>query len=533
MDKSTRRQFLIAGSSLMAAGALANYRIPQAGAQDTVAPKRGGDLTILWTSDFVSMDPIHSNGTTRAAIYDWLFAWRPDETGIFTVQPYLATEWTTTDTAITIKLRDDVTFHDGSPLTAEVVRWNIARMVQNETSYAANYFPAIDPDNPATVIDDHTVQINTTRPSASILVNLSDVTLETAIVSKQAADDHGEDWLQQNPVGSGPFKFVSWTSGDSLKVTRNENYWQMGADGQPLPYVDSINYRIIVSIDTEFAEMRAGTSDFMRNLPGRNVSTAKGLSDVTYYDAPLLGLRRQYFFNATRPPFQDNLKLRQAFHHAIDRDSIAKALGGDLGLPLPYEFVPGTLGYSTDVPFYDFNLDTAKQLIAESGVELPLQTTLTVHSRDTDQQQAQIIQAMVKEIGIDLQIEVLEDVAWGEKVRVSADYEVATRQSGTQADPTAFLLLTWAPSGNSAYSRADVPGLLDLIAQADATYDQNERQQLFVQAQGLMYESAWFGYMWYENGNVLAHKRVQGMPIANDAPAIWGALREWEWWINE
>lgn len=532
--RASRRHLIAGAGGLAAASMLASPRTLWARpSQQDGGITRGGNLTIMWTSDFVSMDPIHSNGTTRAAIYDWLLAWRPNENGQFEAQPMLATEWEIGDNAITFTIRDGVTFHDGSELNAEVVAWNLNRMLQTEGSYAATYFPAVDAENPAEVIEPMKVRLNLTRPSAGILTALSDVTLETAIVSKQAVDDNGEDYLKTNPVGTGPFKFVEWQSGNSLKVERNENYWQIGEDGEPMPYVDSVEYRIIIAVSTEFAEMRAGTADFMRNVPGRDVPAAQNIEDAVYLQAPFGGLRRQYFFNSNKGPFMDSLELRQAFHHAIDREAIARALGAELGQPLPYEFVPGTLGYDESVPFYEFDQEKARALIAESGVPTPIDVVLTVHSRELDQQQAQIIQAMANEVGFNVTLDVVEDVAWGEQVRVNNDFEMATRQSGTQADPTNFLLNTWATEGNSAYHRADVPGLLDLIRQADSSYDQEERHNLFVEAQQLMHESAWIGYMWYENGNVLINDRVQNYPTLDGQSMTWGSLREWEWWISE
>jgi len=179
------------------------------------------------------------------------------------------------------------------------------------------------------------------------------------------------------------------------------------------------------------------------------------------------------------------------------------------------------------VPVYEFNLDKAKQLIQASGVTTPLEVRMTVHSREQDVQQAQMIQQMVDKIGVKLNLDVVERVAWGEKVRIQNDFQMASRQSGVAVDPTDDLLVTWAEGGNSAYHRAKVPGLIDTLHQADAEYDQAKRQALFIQAQKLMYDSAWFGYIWFEPGNFLVHNRIQGFP------ATWGSLRESEWWINE
>ena len=100
-------------------------------------------------------------------------------------------------------------------------------------------------------------------------------------------------------------------------------------------------------------------------------------------------------------------------------------------------------------------------------------------------------------------------------------------QSPSVTDPSLDLLQTWAESGNSAYHRAHVDGLLETLQKADEEYDDKKRHQLFIDAQKLMHESAWFGYMWFENGNFLVHKRVQNFQ------APWGSLREEELWISE
>ena len=134
---------------------------------------------------------------------------------------------------------------------------------------------------------------------------------------------------------------------------------------------------------------------------------------------------------------------------------------------------------------------------------------------------------MVDKLNIKLNLDVVERVAWGEKVRIQNDFQMASRQSGVAVDPTDDLLITWAEGGNSAYHRAHVDGLIDTLHQADAEYDTAKRQAQFVQAQKLMYESAWFGYIWFEPGNFLVNKRIQGFP------ATWGSLREAEWWIGE
>lgn len=511
-----------AGPTALASGAATTAPAPNAAG----VIRRGGQLRIMQTNDFVSMDPIHASGPTARACFDSLFSWRPNTQGQYVVGPMLAESWETSGSRIVVKLRQGVTFHDGSPLDAEAIVWNLKRMTQNPKSFARNYLAAIDEANPAIAADRSTVQINLKRPSAAVLSSLSDANGNTPIVSKKAAETNGEEWLKLNPVGTGPFKFVSFTSGEKLVVAKNDSYWQVGLDGKPMPYVDGITYRVIIDASTQFAEMRAEAADFAQNVRGRDVAAAKAISHATYIESPFGGNKRQYFFNALKEPFKDNLKLRQAVHHAIDRDAISKAVGGGLGMVLPYEFVPGAIGYDTAVPFYEFNLEKAKQLIKDSGVALPLSVRMTVHNREQDVQQAQMIQQMLDKIGVKIELDVIERVAWGEKVRVNNDFIMASRQSGVAVDPTDDLLVTWAEGGNSAYHRAKVPGVIDTLQKADSEFDMKKRHELFVNVQKLIHESAWFGYMWFENGNFLVNKRVKGFP------ATWGSFREWEWHIG-
>src|SRR4051812_16295795 len=241
------------------AAAAAPTAAPAAAAKPAGSPKRGGELRIVQTNDFVSMDPIYASGPTAYSTYEALFAWRPNDKGVYGVQPLLAKSWDISGNTLTIKLQPNVKFHDGSDLNSEAVAWNITRMVQDPKSFAKITLPQIDEKNPAEALDPLTVKINMKRPSAGILPALSDgqgTTLYTGIVSKKSYDEKGPDWVKLNAVGTGPFKFVSFNAGDKLIVEKNPNYWQMGADGKPLPYADKATYRVIIDQSTQFTEAR-------------------------------------------------------------------------------------------------------------------------------------------------------------------------------------------------------------------------------------------------------------------------------------
>ncbi len=176
----------IPGTASRAAGTIAAPTATTGAAPAAI--KRGGQLQIMQVNDFVSMDPIYASGPTASACYQSLLGWRPNAQGQYALQPQLAESYETSGTGLTFKLRPGVKFHDGSELTAEVVAWNIGRMVQDPKSFAANYLQAVDRQNPATVIDPLTVRVNLTRPSSASLTSLSEANVNTFIVSKQIAD---------------------------------------------------------------------------------------------------------------------------------------------------------------------------------------------------------------------------------------------------------------------------------------------------------------------------------------------------------
>jgi peptide/nickel transport system substrate-binding protein len=208
----------------------------------------------------------------------------------------------------------------------------------------------------------------------------------------------------------------------------------------------------------------------------------------------------------------DNLKLRQAVQYAIDREAIAKALGGGNGIVQYYDYTPGTVGYSDKLPHYSFDLDKAKQLFAESGAKAPLDIRLTVITREADQQQAQLIQAMLQKIGINVKIEGLERVAWGQQVRQNNDFEMATQLTGNPVDPDTISLV-WQPDGPAVYTRANEPAVLSCLTEGRGTTDPAARQPIYEKCQQLMYDVSWWGYMWLQPYNYLTNKKV-GMTSA-------------------
>jgi ABC-type transport system substrate-binding protein len=512
-------------SSLVAVGLLLAIAlgVGDVGAAQT-PPQRGGELTILDVDDFQSLDPIFAEGPDYLPAYEYLFDFRRNEKGQWALAPMLATQWKLEGTKLTVQLRQGVKFHDGSELDAEAVAWNIRRMVQHPKSRMAGELAAVDKKNPVEVRDRSTVQINLNRPSTGLLIQLSSAndSGSTGIVSRKAVEAKGEDWLRTNPVGTGPYRFGQYRSRDRLVMLKNDQYWRAGADGKPLPYPDKITYRIIIESSTQFAELQAGTADIMWNIPARDIPAAKRIAHARFFEAvdSHLSKKRPLYINAAKPPFKDNLTLRQAILHAIDREAMAKVLSPGLGRAHPYTLLPGQVGYDAKVPFHEFDVEKAKRLLQESGVKLPFEVKLNVHSRELDQRQAQVIQAMLGKAGIKVNIEVLEGAAMSGRIR-SGDWELSTGQDGADADPLDGFKL-------AAIEAVKDPGLHALLMQVDAETNPTRQHDLLVQAQKMVTDNAWMGWLWLNPGSYLVNNRVQ-----NFQPP-WNAVQDWEAvWIRK
>ncbi|MGE3270708.1 MAG: ABC transporter substrate-binding protein [Chloroflexota bacterium] len=487
-------------------------------------PKRGGTLNAAVQNDFVTMWPAITTGPTASVCYDALIKWRVGDDGRWGPQPGLAESWELSDNAAVFKIRKGVKFHDGSDVNADAVAWNVTTWMTHPKSLAKSQLLVVNKEKPAEVVDDYTVKINLTAPAGSLLAVLSDAQRETGIASKVAGEKLGDE-LGLQAVGSGPFIFQEWQSGSQLIVNKNPNYWDKAPDGSPYPYLDKIHYRFVPDDSVRFVELRSGSADIAQLIRGRDVPAAKADPNLLYWENPSQGRLYRFFFNAQKPPFKDNLNLRKAIQYAIDREAMAKAVGGGVGTANKYDLTEGTLGYDPSVPFYSFDLDKAKAAMKESGVTTPFNVRLTVISREADQQQAQMIQQMLDKIGIKVDIEALERVAWGQKVRQANDFEMATQQTSTPLDPDA-IALAWAPDGTAAYVRPNEPAIQDCLKEGRTTYDVKKRQETYVKCQTLMQETAWWGHMWIQPYNYLLNKKVK-----ITSPFYTEDWREWSIWL--
>ncbi len=450
--------------------------IGTAAAQDA-APQRGGSVRAACVAAITSLDPQLSqlgvcDSNAYMAIYNRLVA--VDNTGA--VVPQIATEWTISDDGLTytFTLRDDVVFHDGTPLNADAVKFSLDRIrdVESPSVYASSLVSI----SAVNVIDDTTLEIELSGVNVALLTA---VATSSWIVSPTAVETFGEDFTF-NAVGSGPFQVVSWTPGDVAVLERNPNYWEMGADGEPLPYLDTIEFVSLEDETVRFLNTQSGDFNLNERIGIRDVAAVESnenLQVVTTASSTAYAVT----FNNEQPPF-DNLALRQAVQYALDDDAIIGNLGLGTGYAAPFPF-PREAWYFPTAANPDTNLDRAIELMAEAGYADGLTVTLTHISRPIDAQIAQIVQAQLAPIGITVEIQALERTAWLDIWLVNqgenTEGELAVFQNTVSlADPDGKAIFV-DPANTVNFGRWNNEEAWQAVQDSRMSFDQAERATLW------------------------------------------------------
>lgn len=449
-------------------------------------PVRGGELVISDEKTAASLDP-HFESIPDPAwtlLFDTLFTYRPtgDEAEPWAMAPALAESWEFADDglSLTLNLRQGVTFHDGSPWDAETAQWNIDRLKSDLSVFRTQiaFVTAAEVADPATLV------LTFEEPTASpALLQLAQV---SRMVSRQAVESMGDEAFARAPVGTGPCTFVEWIPDDSLRLERNPEYWEMGEDGQPLPYFDTVRSLHAVDLARASVELRSGNTMAYQFPPARDIPVLLSDPNIVFVTTP--GTYRadlaRMMLNMTAPPF-DNLALRQAALHALDEASFANAMGPGIMEPhYTLWWAPGVLGYDETITSPMFDQDRARELLAEAGHPDGIDVTLKIINRTNDRQAAQIVKQMWDAVGLRTEIEGLERVTYNAQLAES-EYEAAIIGTSITPDPelSSSNLLSGGLANWGKYSNPEVD---ELIIAARQTSDNEERAELYKEVQRLV-----------------------------------------------
>jgi peptide/nickel transport system substrate-binding protein len=307
--------------------------------------------------------------------------------------PWLATGWKIDQAknTITVSIRKSVKFHDGTDFNAKVAKWCLDRAIEAKQ---VKGFLSVD------VVDDYTIRINCDKYQNNFL-NLLASTYGGAMVSQAAYEKKGKEWAMWNPVGTGPFKFVSYERGSRLKFTKWEGYWQKGK-----PYLDGMEYIFIRDPMTQQAAMRASGDEKVQVLcvtSGEQAAMmkAQGFEVLTMPIGPVSLIPDSK--NPESP--LSNKKVRQAVSYAIDREAIVKARGFGFWKAANQIPSPGNLGYAKDSEFGRYDPKKAKQLLSEAGYPNGFKIKIIVMPAMVDRDAMVAVQRFLGEVGIQVELE--------------------------------------------------------------------------------------------------------------------------------
>jgi peptide/nickel transport system substrate-binding protein len=455
--------------------------------EDEGEPQSGGSVSIALEAESAGWQPCvdaHSESGTMVmrAIYDPLTARGEDGK----VRPYLAETLDSNDDATewTLKLRSGVKFHDGTDLTADVLKNNFDAAKQP----SSRCFAALQPIKEMQVVDPLTVKYVMNSPYGPF----PELLMASYPYSPSNAEAKGKD-VSANPVGTGPFTFVSWERDSKLTVKKNPNYWQKG-----LPYLDEVVFRPVTDEDARLAAVESGEVDIMHTLRQETVKNARNLGDAVNRIEFVGNNCGGSIFNTARPPVDDK-RVRKALAYAMNQEELIAILGGEGISPSCTQF------FSKDSPWYSEKIAKAypqnkpaegKKLLDEykndparsdkkaAGAEVvvefncPPDPTLIAVAQGY-QQQAQAV-------GFKMNLNQVEQAthinnAVGKPPFTDADYMINCWRLGSQGDPDSVLFNQYGDPNNNAsnVTNFSTPELQSLLKQGREESDPAKRKEIY------------------------------------------------------
>ncbi|MUV36724.1 Periplasmic oligopeptide-binding protein [Lentibacillus sp. JNUCC-1] len=449
----------------------------------------GGDLVISIGADVVSLSTQGSNdipsGNVAVNLYETLTTMDDNQE----IQPGLAKDWEEVDdTTWDFHLKEDIKFHDGAEFNAEAVKKTFDRLMDDEIgSPRAFLLKAVES---VEVKDDYTVRINLEYPYAPLLANLSHI--GTAIMSPEVIEkdyaqmEEGGDvdaYINKHPAGTGPFKFKEWVPGDKVVITKNGDYW-----GEPAK-LDTATFQVVSEQSTRLAQLDTGEADVADAIGPNNVSRMENTEGVHLLQEPSVSL--SYIgFNVQKEPF-DDVKVRKAVSMAINKESIIEGVYNGVGIPAKGPLPPNVFGYDDSLDGFDYDLEKAKELLAEAGYEDGFKTTIWTNDNEQRVDTAITVQSQLKEIGIEVQIEELE---WGAYLERTANGEhdmfvlgwvVGTMDADYGLYPLFHSDSLGGPGNRTFLQNEEID---ELLAEARRETDSDKRKELYSQAQEKLIE---------------------------------------------
>lgn len=420
------------------------------------------------------------------------------------VLPALAESWEISEdgNTYTFKLRTGVKFHDGTGFDAEDAKFSLDRArADDSTNAQKGLFKSIET---VEVVDPATLKVTLSSPAGNFLFNMG--WGDAVMVAPESADANKE-----NPVGTGPFKFGSWSKGSSVEITRNDDYW-----GESVALA-SATFRFIPDAAAAISSLQSGDVDAFPAFPAPEALDAFRADDRFAVVVGSTEGETILSINNTRPPF-DNILVRQAIAHAIDRQAIIDGAMFGLGTPIGTHFAPHHPAYVAEtINTYPHDLDKAKELLAEAGFADGIDATLQLPPPTYARRGGEIIASQLREIGINLEIIPVEWAQWLEgPFKGDFDLTIVSHTEpldiGIYANPDYYFHYNSQP-------------FQDVMEKLNVTTDEQDRYALMGDAQRIIAADAVNGFLFELAKAGVWNAKLQGLwenaPVqANDLTGV-------------
>lgn len=444
----------------------------------------------------LQLEPPHLDPTSAAAgaidsvVYSNIFEGLTRFMGDGSIVPGLAESWEISDDGLvyTFRLRDGVTFHDGTAMDAEDVKFSLDRARAEDSANAQKaLFTAI---SEVEVVDPLTVKITLSEPNGLFLFNLA--WGDAVIVAPESIEN-----IKTNPIGTGAFKFVDWVQGDKVDVAKNPDYW-----GTPA-VLDTATFKFISDPTAAFAAVMAEDVDVFAGFPAPE--------NLPQFEADprfqvLVGSTEGETILSTnnkQPPF-DDIKVRQALAHAIDRQAIIDGAMFGLGTPIGTHFAPHHPAYLDLTGNSAFDPEKAKALLAEAGLADGFETTLHLPPPSYARRGGEIVAAQLAEVGITAEIINVEWAQWLETVFRGKNFGLTIISHTEPMDIGIYARPEY-------YFQYDNKAFQDLMADLNRTTGEAKRTELLQQAQTILSEDYVNAYLFELAFPTVAKAGVQGL----------------------
>ena len=474
-------------------------------------PVYGGKLSIALPAEPPGLDPTSNTAAViDRVVYNNVYEGlvKIDRSG--KVVPALAKSWDISKDGLTyiFYLRKGVKFHDGTDFSAADVKYTIERNIKKDTKNAhPEFFRVI---KKMEILNDYAIKLTLGEPNFMFLFNLARG--DSVIVPEGAGDN-----LKSHPVGTGPFKFKEWSRGDHITLVRNKDYWN-----PKLPYLDEVTFKFIPDETTQIAALKAGDIDVVSQIlspevvpdieSDPNLKVLKG--GVTTGDVILA-------INNSRKPFND-IRVRKAISYAINRKDVIDGAMFGYGTPIGSHMSPANPYYVDLTWLYPYNPKKAKELLKEAGypngfsavIKLPAPYKYSVKS-------GEVVADLLKDVGINLKIELIEWGQWIQNVFLKADYDLTIIGHAEAFDIGIY-------SNPKYYFRYDSPEFREVYHRALTTINEDERKKLFAIAQWILASDAVNGFLFEAPALPAMKKNVMNWwpnypIIAIDVTDVWKA----------